>query len=227
MASWSEVVAFSTPLSISGANDQVTTSTPMRMAQVIRLDTQGERESVAMRWGFSERRANAPDVPKHMHARCETIDSKPTFRDAFATGRGILLVSSFNEGEEVEVVHDDGTPAGRTWTRQWVIEPADNQPIAIAVICERWTRGEQRLETFVQVTTPANPLIAKITDRMPAILKPEDWPVWLGETDASLAEVKGVLRSFHDEGRWTMRPEDASKKPPRPRNPVKRQRTLF
>lgn len=53
--------------------------------------------------------------------------------------------------------------------------PNDGKPIAIAVICEKWTNGAETLDTFIQVTTPANALISKITDRMPAILQPEDW----------------------------------------------------
>jgi hypothetical protein len=45
---------------------------------------------------------------------------------------------------------------------------------------------------------------SKITDRMPAILRREDWTTWLGETDASPAEVKSVLLRSEDGGNWTM-----------------------
>jgi putative SOS response-associated peptidase YedK len=62
------------------------------------------------------------------------------------------------------------------------------------------------------VTTPANALISKITDRMPAILQPEDWATWLDETDASLADVKAVLRTFDDGGNWTMTEQEAARK---------------
>jgi putative SOS response-associated peptidase YedK len=81
----------------------------------------------------------------------------------------------------------------------------DGQPVAIAVICEEWRNGTETLENFVQVTTPANALISRITDRMPAILPSETWPTWLGETDASPAEVKALLRTFEDGGNWVMR----------------------
>jgi putative SOS response-associated peptidase YedK len=50
------------------------------------------------------------------------------------------------------------------------------------------------------VTTPPNALIARITDRMPAILPREAWTAWLGETDASLLDVKALLRTFEDGG---------------------------
>ena len=37
-----------------------------------------------------------------------------------------------------------------------------------------------------------------------AILQPEDWATWLGETDTSPTGVKALLRTFEDGGNWTM-----------------------
>jgi putative SOS response-associated peptidase YedK len=204
MSSWQEVHAFSQPLVLSGSGD-VVVSTPMRDAKIMRLNAAGERELVTMRWGFAGKDDVNPARPKHMHVRSETIDQRRTFAHAFTHARGILMVHTFNEGEEL--------PNGKT--KQWVITPNDGQPIAIAVICEEWNTGAQTLQTFVQVTTPANTLILRITDRMPAILLPEAWATWLGETDASLAEVKAVLRTYDDGGNWTMT-EQALTRPPRP-----------
>jgi len=194
MASWQEVVAFSQPLTVPTGREEVVVSTPMRFANILRLNAAGDREVVAMRWGFAGKGDITPSRPKHMHARAETIDTKPTFADAFRYGRGVLLVHTFNEGEDL--------PNGKT--KQWVITPNDGKPISIAVICEEWRNGAETLQTFIQVTVPANPLISRITDRMPAILRPEDWPLWLGETDASPADVKAVLHTYDDDGGWTM-----------------------
>ena len=162
---------------------------------------------VSMRWGFAGHDDPNPSRPKHMHVRGETIDQRRTFAHAFATSRGILMVHTFNEGEEL--------PSGKT--KQWVVTPSDGQPIAFAVIFEEWHNGPETLLTFVMVTTPPNALIARITDRMPAILPRETWPVWLGETDASLADVKALLQTFNDGGAWTMEPQQSSKplRPPR------------
>jgi putative SOS response-associated peptidase YedK len=99
-----------------------------------------------------------------------------------------------------------------------VVSPNDGQPIAIAVICEEWRNGAEKLMTFVQVTTPANKLISRITDRMPAILPREAWPIWLGETDASADEVRALLRTYEDDGTWTIA-EQSSSRPDRPRTP--------
>jgi putative SOS response-associated peptidase YedK len=201
-ASWAEVHAFSQALTDdeggggAGDDDPLVIATPMRFASILRLDAAGEREMVQMRWGFADRKAANPARPKHMHASAETIDERPTFADAFAHARGILFVHTFNEGEEVG-----------SKTKQWVITPRDGRPIAIAVIWEAWENAGETLLTFIQVTTPANALISKITDRMPAILRPEHHALWLGETGAPLSDVKAVLGTFEDCGAWVMEPQ--------------------
>jgi putative SOS response-associated peptidase YedK len=196
MYSWREVHDFSMPVSAAPAKEDILTATPMRMANILRLDQNGARVMVPMRWGFADKAANAPVRPKHMHARAETIDTRPTFREAFAAARGVLFVRTFNEGEEL--------PSGKT--RQWTVTPKDSLPVAIAVICEQWLRGEDSLWTFVMVTVPPNPLIAQITDRMPAILTPDTVPIWLGETAAAPADIKATLRTYDEAGNWDFAP---------------------
>jgi putative SOS response-associated peptidase YedK len=201
MATWDEVVAFSQPLTAIPEGGPVTVSTPMRVAKVMRLGEDGERELAPMRWGFSKPE-NPSFKPDHMHARAETIDSRPTFAESFAERRGIVLVETFNEGEQLA--------SGKT--QQWVIHPKDRKPIAIAVIWEEWAGDAGSEPTFVMVTVPPNELIGRITDRMPAILRQEDWGTWLGEDDASLKDVKALLKTFDDEGNWEMAQQVAPSK---------------
>jgi putative SOS response-associated peptidase YedK len=158
-----------------------------------------------MRWGFVDMRAKSPmERPKHMHARAETIDTLPTFATPFAFRRGILLTSTFNVGQEL--------PSGRVV--QHTISPRDGKPIPIAVIWEKWeNRNEGTLLTFVMVTTAPNALIATVTDRMPAIIRPEHWPLWLGETCAPLAQVKTILQPF--DGDWDMTEQKKPQQPQR------------
>ena len=187
-------------------NAPVTISMPMRLAKVMRLGEDGKREFASMKWGFSKPE-NAAFKADHMHARAETINTRPTFAEAFAERRGIALVQTFNEGEE--------QPNGKT--KQWVIRAKDRKPIAIAVIWEEWQGPSGAEATFVMATVPPNELIGRITDRMPAVLREEDWPRWLGEDDAKSVEVKALLRTFDDEGAWEMNEQassKAAKKPP-------------
>ena len=188
--SWRELVeladlqcAFSPAAKGGITPDELVTATPMRLATVIALDDSGRRKPVAMRWGLGAK--DAKSVKPHIHARAETIDVKPAFRDAFRHRRGILAVTSFNEGREI-------TP---TKTEQHVLTPIDGAPIGIAVI---WQRGQDpqngSLYSFAMVTVPPNAVVAAITDRMPALIDAADWPHWLGETPVSPEQLKALLR---------------------------------
>jgi putative SOS response-associated peptidase YedK len=156
----------------------------------------GARRVVPMRWGF-------PDPqdwrrPRPIHARAETIDRTQAFAQAFRDGqRGIALVKTFNEAP------DDGT--------QHTITPGG--AIGIAFVWRRFDIASlpAPLLACVMVTVPANKLIAGLpTDRMPAVLAAEDWPLWLGEIPASADDVKACLRTVEDV-RWTMAPEERAK----------------
>jgi len=211
MMSWRELVTLAdllgAPPNALGA--EVETVTPMRLATVMTLDEAGARKAVQMRWGMVAMRAKDPmSGTKHIHARAETLDELPTFREAFARRRGLVVVSTFNEGKEI-------TP---TKTEQHVITPRDGKPLAIAVVWERWTaHNEGELLTFAMVTVPANKLIGTITDRMPAIVRGEDWAKWLGEEPAHALELKAMLVPY--EGDWDMRVQPKTPPPKKPKPP--------
>jgi putative SOS response-associated peptidase YedK len=185
MMSWGVLVKLADLLG-NADGDQVETVTPMRFASVIALDGERRRKSVRMRWGLIPPGAKDPmAVRPHIHARAETLDSKPTFRDAFRHRRGLIAVSTFNEGKEI-------TPSK---TEQYVLTPKDGKPIAIAVIWERWSEShEAPLLSFAMVTVPPSELIGTITDRMPALIEDSDWARWLGEEPATAEELKAMLR---------------------------------
>ncbi len=199
MTGWGELVTLADFLGAPQAAAQ--TVTPMRFAAVVTANAQGMRKTMQMRWGMVAHTAQNPlQGTKHIHARAETIEKLPTFRDAFARRRGLVVVATFNEGKDI-------TP---TKTEQYVIAPRDGKPLAIAVVWERWTRrAGSELLTFAMVTVPANRLIGTITDRMPAVIAPEDWGKWLGETAATTDEPKALLKPF--DGDWDMRKQTATR----------------
>lgn len=214
LVQWEDHLALIDPRVVMPEDAPIKFATPMRMAEVIRLGEDGRRENLRMRWGFSKP-GQASFKPDHMHARSETVDSRPTFSESFEERRGVLVVHSFNEGEELS--------GGKT--KQWVFSPKDRRPIAIAIIWEEWEGETGAVPCFIQLTVPANPLVSKITDRMPAILRPEEWPVWLGEEDAPPNDVKALLRTYDDAGNWEM-VEQAPTKPAKTAKP-KSQMDMF
>lgn len=202
MTSWREAIAFSRALGGEdrkpegeAQEDQEVTYRVMGTLPVIVWDREAHvRRNVKMRWGFPHR--SDWRRPDPIHVRAETIDQKPTFRDAFRDGqRGIVVVKTFNEGLEL--------PTGKT--EQHTITPGSDAPLGFAVI---WRRFELKdipipLVACVMTTVPANKLISTITDRMPAFIPEEDWPKWIGEEPVPPAEAKELLKIV--EGvRWTM-----------------------
>lgn len=208
MASWENVVDWSdafTETKGTGENDQPMGFKVMSQLRLIIWDTEEKkRKVVPMRWGFP-RRGNWRS-PDPIHARSETIDSKPTFASAFKNGqRGILLVKTFNEGKQVSP----------KVTEQYTITLGDEPAGAIAMLFDRFQIAElpAPLLACVMVTVPANDLIRTLTtvhaesDRMPAFLAKDDWTTWLGENGATPDAAKSCLTTV--EGiNWTMSKEE-------------------
>lgn len=228
MASWSDVVDFAdavTETAAAGANDQPVGFKVMSELRVIVWDSEAKkRRVVPMRWGYP-RRGNwrAPDP---IHARSETIDSKPSFAPAFQLGqRGIILVKTFNEGKQISP----------KVTEQHTIMLGDEPAGAIAVLYDTFSIPElpAPLRACVMVTVPANALIHTLStehaesDRMPAFLAKDDWATWLGENGASSEAAKACLRTV--EGlKWTMTKEErAASKDKRAKPTVSNPKGLF
>ena len=66
----------------------------------------------------------------------------------------------------------------------------------------------------LSITTPPNELCATLHNRMPAVLKPDAWPLWLGEQPAELAQVKALLVPYPSEDMvcWPVSPRVGSVK---------------
>jgi putative SOS response-associated peptidase YedK len=205
MASWSEAAFFSAleagEILASSPDDHEVIFRVMNPLPLVVWDKEKQaRRVIAARWGFPHpldwRR------PQPIHARAETIDGLSVFADAFAgkdrdSGRGLVLVKSFNEAP------DSG--------EQHVFEP-EAYASAIAFVWKSFNVGAAApLIACCMVTVPANQLIASLpTDRMPAIIEPEDWAKWIGEEPASLAGLKAMLKT-KDGLNWTMRREHRAK----------------
>jgi len=221
LASWSEVVAISRPLTEHGgddgpsesSNDEIITFRVGGLLPVILWDADaGQWRVVQMRWGFPDPRDWRR--PRPIHARAETVDAKEPFRKPF---QGIVVFRTFNEGEEVT------KPSGKTETRQWTVDPRDGRPRGFAFVWNRFTIPELPVPMLacVMVTVPANQLIRRTIKpleddpRMPAFLEDDAWSNWLGEDIPSPLAAKAILKTMEGVN-WQAAPEP---KKPRPRKP--------
>jgi putative SOS response-associated peptidase YedK len=74
---------------------------------------------------------------------------------------------------------------------------ADRRLMAMAGLWETWrSPAGERVRSFSIVTTTPNELCAELHDRMPVVLKPEVWPVWLGEEPADVPRLKSLLGPY-------------------------------
>ena len=157
---------------------------PGQEAPVVRRHpASGARRLDLLRWGLVPHWAADPKTGRHpINARAETAPTAPMFRDAFARRRCLVPAAAFYEWQ--------APPPGTAGKLPWAIARADGAPLAFAGLWEGW-RGPDGavLRSFAILTTPANPAVAPVHERMPAILEPADWPIWLGETAGEVAEL--------------------------------------
>ena len=125
-----------------------------------------------MRWGFVPSWYDKPTGgPLLINARAETVAEKPAFRAAVRDRRCLIACTGFYEWERADPKHP----------LPWFVTRTDGQPLVMAGIWQDWTKGEQQLTGCAVVTVAANEAMGRIHDRLPVILDPACWPLWLGE----------------------------------------------
>lgn len=155
----------------------------------VRLDEEGVRELVTLKWGFVPHWAKDLSGVKPINARAETVADKPMFRDAFKLRRCIVPVDAFYEWK-----------SGPQEKQPYCIRRHDEQPFAIAGIWSRWHREETTLETVSLLVTAANALMAPIHDRIPVIVPQDAFGIWLENKPLDMAVRERLLAPPAQEG---------------------------
>jgi putative SOS response-associated peptidase YedK len=143
---------------------------PVPVVRVLRANPQTkQRELVPLRWGLIPPWASDPAIGNRLiNARAETVASKPAFRGALRRRRCLVPADGFYEWRK------EGSKKQPVYVRR-----KDGQPFAFAGLWERWEREGEVIESCAIITTGANDLMAEFHDRMPVILDPKDYGVWL------------------------------------------------
>ncbi|HYH18349.1 MAG TPA: SOS response-associated peptidase [Azospirillum sp.] len=165
---------------------------PTQDVAAVRAGEDGARHLALLRWGLVPHWADDPAIGNRMiNARGETLADKPAFRSAFRHRRCLVPADGFYEWKA----------AGRR-KQPYLIRRRDGRPLAFAGLWERWPgpKGDplpQPLETVTIVTTAAGGVVADLHERMPVMLNPADWPLWL-DPQAPLPAVETLLRPAPD-----------------------------
>ena len=151
------------------------------------LEHHGERVIEPFRWGlvpwYAEDRKGAARL---INARAETVETTPAFRTSFAKRRLIIPAAAFYEWRRSG---GDRQP--------FAIRRRDDEPMALAGVWAVWRNPDtgERVYTCSIITTVPNDLLSPIHNRMPVILDPTDWDVWLAE-GTKPADLRQLLFPF-------------------------------
>jgi putative SOS response-associated peptidase YedK len=146
-----------------------------------------KNELVMMKWGLVPLWTQDIHTAKRpINARAETLSEKPSFKELLKDRRCLVPASGFFE---------------------WKKEGSKKIPFylhlpkiplfAFAGLYDCWADPDGKLLfTYTIITTEPNELIAKIHNRMPSILLPENEDRWLSKTPLNTADLKDILAPF-------------------------------
>jgi len=149
-----------------------------------------KRELAMLHWGLIPSWAKDKKIASSLiNARGETVAEKPSFRTALTRRRCLILADGFYE-----------------WKKEgkqrlpFLFQTKEERPFAFAGLWERWSGGPESgkapdasappLESCTIITTTANELCCPVHERMPVILDPADYDLWL---DPGVTETQRLL----------------------------------
>jgi putative SOS response-associated peptidase YedK len=143
---------------------------PSQDIPVILHDPDVGRVCAMRRWGLHPFWLKEPPGAKSMiNARAEGAAAKPFFRDAYKKRRCLIPADGFYEWKRKGAVK---TP--------YFIQPKAGGVLAFAGLWERWSAPDgAEVLTAAILTVAANAALQPLHDRMPAILPPDAWSLWL------------------------------------------------
>jgi putative SOS response-associated peptidase YedK len=163
---------------------------PTQQVGAVRLGADGVRELVTLRWGLVPFWSKGPDSRYSMiNARAETVARKPAYRKAIQSRRCLIPANGFFEWRR--------GPSGK----QPYYIAVDGHPVfTMAGLWERWQGSDGReIESCTILTTAANGPVSAIHERMPVILMPRQWDLWLDRSVTDAVMIDPLLSPLPDE----------------------------
>jgi putative SOS response-associated peptidase YedK len=156
---------------------------PTQPIPIVRI-VDGKRHFALVRWGLLPSWVKDPkSFTLLVNARGESVAEKPAFRAAMKRRRCLIPADGFYEWKAV---------GGHK--QPFFVRAKSGGPLAFAGLWETWTgpNGEE-LETGTIVTTSANRTLAPIHDRMPVIIPPEAFDLWLDSTKVDATTASALI----------------------------------
>jgi putative SOS response-associated peptidase YedK len=148
-----------------------------------------DRQFTYLYWGLIPSWAKDPKLGARLiNARAETVTEKPAFRTAFKRRRCLILADGFYEWQRLEQKK-----------QPFYFYRDDRQPFGFAGLWEHWESAEgDTIDSCTILTTEANDLLRPIHDRMPVILEPGNYDLWLDPAVQTPDRLYPLLRPYPD-----------------------------
>jgi len=161
------------------------------VATVLADEGEEGRRLEMLRWGLVPSWSKDPSRGI-INARAETAHEKPSFRGAFRARRLLVPADGYYEWRK-----DEGG-GGKT---PFYFRMKDGSPFAFAGLWETWRPkgGGEELRTCALLTTRPNALAASVHDRMPVILPPDAYDLWLDPDLRDTEALRDLLRPYPEE----------------------------
>lgn len=140
-------------------------------------------------WGLIPFWAKDPSIgSKMINARGETLAEKNSFKNPYKRRRCLVLADGFYEWTKVE---------GQKAKQPYLIQLEDKSVFAFAGLWEEWNSPEgSQLRSATIITTEPNPMVAKLHNRMPVILHPDDYELWLTTEEQPPDRLQPLLTAY-------------------------------
>lgn len=136
-----------------------------------------------LRWGFIPHFSDMEII----NAKGETLEEKPSFKDAFQKRRCVILADGFYEWKKVD---NKKIPFHFTVDNRIIF------PIAGLYNVKTLDDGT-KLSTCLIITTKANQIVSEVHDRMPVILTEEEKSMWLNPHN-DINKIKSLLTPYQE-----------------------------
>jgi putative SOS response-associated peptidase YedK len=145
-----------------------------------------DRRALLVRWGLMPGWVKDPkEFPLLLNARSETAISKASFKTAMRHRRVLIPATGFYEWHRP----DTGEKSQPYWIR-----PKNGGIVAFAGLMETWSSADgSEVDTGAILTVGANRSLARIHDRMPVVIAPEDFARWLDCRTQEPRAVKDLM----------------------------------
>jgi putative SOS response-associated peptidase YedK len=162
---------------------------PAQLAPIVRFNPEtNTRQLDLVRWGLIPSWAKDMKIGSNLiNARVETVATKPAFKGACAKGRRCIVPA--NGFFEWQKLGDRKQPM--------FITLKSGAPMGMAGLWENWKDPQGNwLRSFTIITGDPNELVAPVHNRMPVILRPDDYGLWLGETPADPEALRAACTPY-------------------------------